>query len=344
MTGVGTSRDARARPRRRPVRREWGVALALLLTIVGTGLANPSFLTARNAADMLVHCAPTLIVASGVTLVILVGEIDISVGSLLGLLAAVMGLLSSPQRLGWSPGIAIAATLALGSSIGLISGLLVTLGRVPSIIVSLGMLTVLRGATEMLLGGEWITTLPSGIRWLGTGAVVGVPVSLWTALLVLLVGLWIAHRTPLGLRLHAVGSNPDAARSAGLPVRRLKIFTFALTGFLTGVAALVSVPQLAVIESGLGEGLELLAVTAVVVGGTSIRAGSGTLIGTALAVVLLGIVRTVLLFLELGDSATYWERAIQGAFILGAVLQDHVGSLWRARGLARSRLGSEAGA
>ncbi len=328
MTQAAAPPPTSVRVERWLLRRETGLALVLAITLIGTGLANPAFLSSRNVVDMLVHCAPTLIVACGLTLVIIVGEIDISIGSLFGLLAAVMGILASPQRLDLPPVVAAGATLALGAAIGLLSGLLVAVGRVPSIIVSLGMLTVLRGATEMLLGGEWITILPDELRWLGTGGVGGIPVSLWSALFVLLAGLWLAHRTPLGRRIYAAGSNPEAARTAGLAVRRLKALAFALTGLLTGLAALVSVPQLAVIESGLGEGSELLAVTAVVVGGTSIRGGSGSLIGTALAVVLLGIVRSVLLFLELGESATYWERAIQGAFILGAVALDQIRRLW----------------
>ena len=140
------------------------------------------------------------------------------------------------------------------------------------------------------------------------------------------------NRTPRGRRLYAIGSNPAAARTAGLPVARLKLFAFTLTGLLTAIATLVSAPQLSVIESGAGVGFELLVVTAVVVGGTSIRGGSGTITGAALAVLLLGIVRTVLLYVfrarGLGDSATYWERAIQGAFILAAVVFDPGAGAW----------------
>ena len=148
-----------------------------------------------------------------------------------------------------------------------------------------------------------------------------------------------AHRTPLGRRLYAVGSNPDAARMAGLPITRVKLFAYTLTGLLTAVAALVSVPQLGVIESGVGVGFELLVVTAVVVGGTSIRGGAGTIAGTLIAVLLLGTVRTVLLFLKLGDAAVYWERAIQGAFILVAVLLDPIARSWMRRRATHERRG-----
>jgi len=321
--------------RRLASQREYGVLALLVLTVVVVTAVNPAFLAGGNVKDMLVQAAPAAVVACGLTLVVVMGEIDISVGSLMGLLAAVLGIVTSPERLGWPVGVGIALTLLLGMAVGLINGLLVTYGRVPSIIVTLGMLTALRGITEILMGGEWIKQLPPGLRYFGTGAVAGVPVSVVVAALVVCGCIVLAREMPLGRRIYAAGSNPHAARLAGLPVLRLKLFVFMLTGFLTGVATIISVPQLSVIESGIGQGFELLVVTCVVVGGTLISGGQGTIIGSLLAVLLLGMIRTVLIFLRLGPSATYWERAIQGAFILLAVLVDHV---------ARSKANAEAGA
>ena len=272
---------------------------------------------------MLTASVPTVIVACGLTFVIVLGEIDISVGSLMGLLATVMGQLCSPTHAHWPVAAAVGVTLLLGATVGLVNGLLVTLGRMPSIIVTLGMLTILQGLNQLLLNGQWITDLPPGLRWFGLGAVLGVPFSLWTALVVVLLSVGLARQTPLGRRLYAAGSNPDAARLAGLPVNSLKLFVFTLTGFLVAVATVVSVPRLSVIESGVGVGFELLVVTCVVVGGTSISGGQGAVLGSVLAALLLALVRPMLIFLRLGVSATYWERAIQGAFILVAVLADH---------------------
>jgi ribose/xylose/arabinose/galactoside ABC-type transport system permease subunit len=226
--------------------------------------------------------------------------------------------------MGLPVGVGICITLLLGTGLGLINGLLVTFGKVPSIIVTLGMLTALRGITELLMAGRWITQLPPGLRVLGVGTMLGVPVCIWVAVLVAAASILMARETPLGRRIYAVGSNSKAALVAGLPERRLKIFAFALTGFLTAVATLVSVPLLSVIESGIGNSLEMLVVTCVVVGGTSTNGGRGTIIGSILGVLLLGMVRTDLIFLRLGETSTYWERAIQGAFILVAVLIDHI--------------------
>jgi ribose/xylose/arabinose/galactoside ABC-type transport system permease subunit len=218
----------------------------------------------------------------------------------------------------------VVLALALGLGIGLATGVLVTFGSVPSIIVTLGMLTALRGVTEVMMSGEWITDLPSGLRYLGTGAWLGVPICIWVAAVAIVCTHVLARWTPLGGRIYAVGSSPHSATLAGISPRRIRLFAFAYTGLLTAVATLVSVPQLSVIESGIGVGFELLVVTCVVVGGTSISGGRGTVFGSTVAVLLLGIVATVLIFLRLGEQSTYWERAIQGTFILVAVLMDHL--------------------
>jgi|LSQX01.1.fsa_nt_gb rhamnose transport system permease protein len=326
-TAAGTPRQALAlgpMARRLARQREYGVLALLVATVAAVAVVNPAFLSGQNVRDMLVQCAPAAIVACGATLVMVTGEIDISVGSLMALLAATLGLLTSANHAGLPPAVGIIGVLAAGTLVGLTNGVLVALLRVPSIIVTLGMLTALRGVTELLMAGEWIRDLPPGIRFLGTGAILGVPVCLWVVVAVAVLTQVLATQTALGRRIYAVGSSPEAARLAGLSARRVKLFVFAYTGFLVAIATLVSVPQLSVIEAGIGKSFELLVVTCVVVGGTSVSGGKGTLAGALLGVLLLGIIRTVLIFLRLGEMSTYWERAIQGAFILLAVLLDHL--------------------
>ena len=303
------------------------VAGLLLATIIAVSIINPAFATLQNGRDLLVQSAPALIVGCGMTLLVLTGEIDISVGSLMGLLAALMGVLASPQRMGLPVPIVIALTLGAGAGLGLANGLLVTIGRVPSIIATLGTMTILRGINELVMGGTWITDLPHGLRTLGTGGLAGVPTSLWTAAVVGAGSIVLAQRTRLGLRIYAVGGNPEAAANARISTRNIKPLAFTLVGLLTAVAALVSVPQQSVIEPGIGAGFELVVVTAVVVGGTAIRGGRGGIAGTLLAAILLGSIRTSLLFMNLGVMATYWERAIQGGFILAGVLGDYTAGL-----------------
>ncbi len=305
--------------------REAGVAALILLTVIVVSVINPLFFSANNARDILINAAPGIIVACGLTMVVILGEIDISMGALMGLCAAVLGKLVSADHAALPVWLSCVIVLGLGTSVGLINGLLVTVGRVPSIIATLGMLTALTGIGDLVMAGETIGNFPDTLRSLATGTIGPVPVPVFVALLSVLGFSVLMRSTPLGRRIYAVGSNPHAARLAALPVQRIKLFAFALTGALTALATLISAPQLNVIEAGFGRQFELLVVTAVVVGGTSISGGVGTIIGSALGMLLLAQVRTVLIFLQLGNSATYWERAIQGGFILVAVLADHLG-------------------
>ena len=303
------------------LRREAWVLFLLLLTVGAVGAWKPSFLSLGNASDILADAAPAVIIACAVTLVIVTGEIDISVGSLIGLCAAVMGLLSyGPAP---SAPVAVGAALAvlLGLGVGMLNGLLVTLGRVPSIIVTLGMLTVLRGVTKLVMGGSDIYGRPEPLRMLATGTALGVPIGVWVAGAVIAFTAWLARGTPLGLRVYAVGSNAKAAPLAGVHVGRTKFVVFALAGLYTGIAAVLLAPRNSMIQPSFGEGMELLVVTCVVVGGTSISGGVGTVWGTVLAVLLLTMVPTILTYV---GAPAEWRLAIQGGFILAAVLADHL--------------------
>jgi ribose/xylose/arabinose/galactoside ABC-type transport system permease subunit len=323
---TGSSRAAR--PRRGAagllLSRRLAVFAAMAALAGAVCIANPSFASFQNLRDLLTQAAPVVIVGCGMTIVVLTGEIDISVGSLLGFLAMLLGLLSSPSHLGLPAPAVVTLTLAAGTLVGLLNGLLVTVGRVPSIVATLGMLTILRGATELMLGGSWITDLPPGVRALGTRGLAGIPICVWAAIAVTAILGVVLHWTALGARTRAVGDNASAAALARISVVRVKLLAFTIVGLLTGIAALVCVPQQSVIESGIGVGFELVVVTAVVVGGTSIRGGVGGIAGTVLAALLLGSIRTALIFLNVGEMGTYWERAIQGGFILAAVLADHI--------------------
>jgi ribose/xylose/arabinose/galactoside ABC-type transport system permease subunit len=304
------------------VHREYSLALLILLTGGIVSLVDPGFLQSDNLIDIVVRSAPTAIVACGVMLVVVTGEIDISVGSLMSVLAASMGVMLSRDELGLSMWIGLPTTLLLGLTIGLITGLLVTLGRVPSIIATLGLLTALRGTTTVVMGGENIDALPSRLSQATKYGAFGLPLSVWTAAIVVGMTGYLISYHPVGRRLYAVGSNLHSARMVGLSETRLKIFVFAYVGFLTAVATIVDVPRLPKIESGIGVGFELLVVTCVVVGGVSISGGRGSIWGVLLAVLLMTMIRPVLTFLDIGAEGEKWTKAIQGAFIILAVVTD----------------------
>lgn len=301
--------------------REVWVALLFVLSVVAVSIIKPQFLAYSNFYDLLTDVAPVAILAAAQTLVIVTGEIDISVGSLVGLTAAVMGLLcyGSHPMMPVLPAVCIAIGIALG--IGVLNGLLVTLGRVPSIIVTLGMLTMLRGITLLMMHGTNIEGRPHSLEVLATGSLLGLPITAWIAAVFALLCCGGVYFTPLGRRIYAVGSNAKAAPLAGISITRIKLFVFALSGLSAGVAAVLLTPRNSLVQSNVGTGMELLVVTCVVVGGTSISGGKGTILGSLVAVLLLGLVPTVLTYI---NAPSDWRMAIQGAFILIAVLADHL--------------------
>jgi ribose/xylose/arabinose/galactoside ABC-type transport system permease subunit len=301
-------------------RREVGLVALIASILLIVSQVDSRFLAWENLQDLLVRSAPTAIIACGVMLVVVTAEIDISVGSLMAFLAAALGLMISRNEWNWSPWFGIPLTLVLGTLIGLGTGTLVACGKVPSIIVTLGLLTALRGITTLMMGGENIDGIPEPLGRLSKGGIAGLPIGVWTAAVVVLLTGTIISYTPLGRRLYALGSSSYSARMSGLSERRLKLFVFAYTGFLTALATVVDVPRLPKIEAGIGSELELLVVTCVIVGGVSVSGGRGTLTGVVLAVALMTMVRPVLTFLDVGEAGEKWTKAIQGLFIVLAMV------------------------
>jgi len=305
--------------------RAFALAVAIVLSTLGVSLVNPGFLSPASLVGLISSMAPIVIVAIGLALVVICGEIDISVGTMFGTLAAVLAVLASPSHAGLPAWAAVGIVIGGGAAAGFVNGALTVWGRVPSIVATLGTMSIFRGVTEFILGGNWVTDLPADLRYLGTGAVVGVPICVWVATVVALAGVVLSRRSRVGVRLFAVGDHAEAARMSRVGVNTTKLMAFTLCGMLVGVAVAVGVPRLSVVEAGLGVGMELAAVTAIVVGGVSIRGGVGSLAGVALAAVMLGMLRSMLVFLKLGEAATFWEQAIQGVCILAAVLYDRGG-------------------
>jgi rhamnose transport system ATP-binding protein len=302
--------------------REAGLLMLIAMTVVLAGTADSVFLSPSVWKDILVRAAPTAIVCCGVMLVVVCGEIDISSGSLMAMLAAVLGLTISEDHAQFPLWPGVSMIPVLGAAIGLITGCIVTFGKVPSIIATLGLMTALRGCTMLMMGGQNITGLPDQLSVLAKRGPLGFPAGIWIAGFMVLFTDYLIRGTPLGLRIYALGSSPQAARTAGISGVRIRLFVFAWTGFLVGLATLAEVPRLPKIESGIGVEFELLVVTCVVVGGVSVSGGKGNLAGVMLAVLLMTMLRPVLTFLDIGEAAEKWTKAIQGLFILLAVTAD----------------------
>jgi rhamnose transport system permease protein len=296
--------------------REVSVALAILLLTIVLPFTTDGYFSQENLTDMFLANMPVLIVSIGATLVILTGEIDISVGSVFAICGVVAGLVA---KLGVPTAWAGLAACLVGAALGAATGTLVAYGKVPSIVVTLAAMVALRDALRWATQGAWVTDLPPGFQWLGLTqssfpVVMGV-----LAALVLTAIAWGMRNVAAGRAIYATGSNPDAARLAGIHTSLVKFAVFVAGGTLTGAAALLNSVRFNQIPPNAGLGLEMKVIASVVVGGTAITGGQGTLAGTLLGVVLLGAIGPALTFL--GVNA-YWERAIQGGIILMAVAVD----------------------
>jgi rhamnose transport system permease protein len=299
-------------------RREISVAVAILALAAVLAVAAPGYFSGENLNDLFLANLPVLVVAVGMTLVVLTGEIDISIGSQFAVCSVAAGVLA---KAGVPVPVAALGACLVGGLFGVINGALVAYVRIPSIVVTLAAMVALRDALRWVTQGAWVQDLPAGFQWFGLGQSAYPAVALTVVVLLFAAIGWGLGHLSAGRAIYATGSNPDAARLAGLNTAAVKCAVFAAAGTLTGLAALLNAVRFSQIPSNAGLGLEMKVIAAVVVGGAAIRGGRGYVAGTLLGVVLLGAIGPALTFL--GVSA-YWERAIHGAIILAAVAFDAV--------------------
>ena len=294
------------------------MALAIAVLFAVLARVQPGYFSPANLNDLFLANLPVLIIASGMTLVILAGDIDISVGSSFAVCGVAAGVVA---KSGVPMLFVLLVVCVLGAAIGTLNGLLVARLRLPSIVVTLAMMIALRDALRWTTQGAWVNDLPPGFQWIGLSQRSYSFVALAIAAAVVAGLGWSLRYTSAGRFVYATGSSEGAARLAGVNTAAVKIAAFACLGASVGLAAFLNSVRFNQIPSNAGLGLEMTVVAAVMVGGTSITGGRGTLLGTVLGVILLGAIGPALTFL--GVSA-FWERAIQGAIILVAVGIDAV--------------------
>ena len=297
-------------------KRELPPAVALIGVLIAVLVAAPSFFGASNLRDLALNNAPVLIVALGMTLVILVGEIDISVGSQFAVCSVVAGLLS---KAGVPIVLVPVVVLLAGAAMGAVNGFLVGTLGLPSIIVTLAMLVAWRDALRWATEGAWVQDLPNDFQWFGLAPAAAQALIVVVAIVVLLVIGWALRNLRVGRSLYAVGSDEEAARLAGIEPKRVVFGVFTMTGALVGLAAMLNAVRFNAVPSNAGLGLELTAVAAVVVGGTAITGGRGTVLGTLMGVLLLGTIGTAMTYVGISP---FWAKAIQGLIILAALVAD----------------------
>ncbi len=295
-----------------------GPLIGLLVLAVVLSVLSPAFLTVGNLFNVFQQIAVLATLALGVTAVIITAGIDLSVGSVLGLGGAVAGWTFAVA--GWPMGLAIVAGLGVGALAGLINGLLITYGRLPPFVATLAMLSMARGAALVVTDGRPISGYPGWFRLIATHDVFGfLPASVVLVAVLYLLGAAYLRYRPAGRALYAIGGNEQVARLSGINVRRAKIKVYTMAGLLAGLGGLLLVARLNSAQPNAGFTLELDVIAAVVIGGASLRGGAGTVSGTLVGALIIGVLRNGL---NLLGVSSFWQQIVIGAVIAIAVMTD----------------------
>lgn len=300
--------------------REAGISLFILALVVAVTLRAPSFLTVDNFRDILLNISILAIVALAQSMVIITHGIDLSVSSMIGLVAMMVAFVvkENPEM---SLLLAVLLGMGLGAVLGTFNGLIITLGRVPPIIATLGTLSIYRGLVFYYSQGTWINSfeLPRSFKLLSKGTPLGLPNMVIIAIGVAVIVYYFLNYTRTGRDIYAVGSNPDAAQFAGIRRQRITFLVYLLSGLLSGLAAVLWASRFESAQTNTALGFELQSVAAAVVGGVSISGGVGTVTGVLLGALLLGIIQNSLTLIRISP---FWQLAAQGLLILIAVISD----------------------
>lgn len=301
--------------------------IALFFMCLILALMTDNFMTSNNFWNVMRQISVNVCISVGMTLVILTAGIDLSVGSILALCGAITaGLLkygiSIPSMnlfIGFTVfGVVIAGLLA-GGVLGFVNGYAITKFKVPPFVATLAMLTMARGFTMLWTKGHPITGLGDAFGFLGTGWFLRIPMPVWISGIVVLVAMILTIKTRFGRYVYAIGGNESAARLSGIPINKIKIWVYALAGILAAVGGLLVTARLDSAQPNAGMSYELDAIAAVVIGGTSLSGGRGTILGTVLGAIIIGVLNNGLVLL---DVSPFWQQVIKGMVILLAVIID----------------------
>lgn len=289
-----------------------GIVLALIILVIVASFVSDRFLTVPNLLNVLRQVAIVGVLAIGQTFVILTAGIDLSVGAILGLSVVIFAGFLETQSLA----VAIPVGLLAGVAVGLVNGLGVAYARIPAFIMTLGTLSFARGLAYIYTGGTPIPIINENYYYIGNGYIAGLPIPAWIMLGTLLVSAFILRSTPFGRCVYGIGSNEDAARLSGVPVKRYKMFVYVLSGLCAAIAGLVYSSQLSVGTPIAGQAYELDAIAAVVVGGTSLFGGTGSVLGTFVGTLIIGVLANIL---NLSGVDPFVQQLFKGALIVFAV-------------------------
>lgn len=301
-------------------RTEFTVLLFIFLIGLFLSLVTNTFLTFNNIMNILLDISGIAIASIGVTMVIITGGIDVSTGAVLGITAFFVGKL---VETGANPGITVVVALVVGALLGSINGVLVSYGNIPPIITTLGTMNIYRAATFTLLQGKWINLLqaPQTITPIGLGRVSGIPVPFLLALGLIAIASYFLYKRATGRYIYAIGGGLEAARLAGININTVRVFIYGLTGVAVAMSSVIYVARTKIVQANTGSGFEMDVIAATVLGGTSILGGKGSVIGSLLGALLVGIIKNGLTLLSRHISG-FMEGMVVGTLIIVMVLID----------------------
>ncbi len=305
--------------------------IALFLLCLAISIFSDKFLTVSNAWNVMRQVSVNICISTGMTLVVLTAGIDLSVGSILALCGAVTaGLLkngleipSANMFVGFTIIGAILAGLLVGSLLGFFNGFVITKFKVPPFVATLAMLTIARGLTMLWTKGFPITSLGSSLDYLGTGWFLGIPLPVWISGLIVLMAVILTTKTRLGRYIYAIGGNENAAKLSGIKINKVKIIIYSMAGVLAAVGGILVTSRLDAAQPNAGTGYELDSIAAVVIGGTSLSGGRGSIPGTVLGAIIIGVLNNGLVLLNVSP---FWQQVVKGFVILAAVIIDKANS------------------
>ena len=304
--------------------------IALLVLCIVLSLLTDKFFTAANGLNVLRQVAVNVCIATGMTLIVLTAGIDLSVGSVLALCGAITaGLLKNGLQfasidlyVGFTILGAMLAGIMVGALLGLFNGFAITSFKVPPFVATLAMLTIARGFTMLYTAGHPISNLGDGFAFIGTGSLLAIPVPVWIAAIVVLLAVFITQKTKLGRYIYAIGGNETAAKLSGIRINRVKLIVYSMGAALAAIGGVIVTSRLDSAQPNAGISYELDAIAAVVIGGTSLNGGKGSVLGTVIGAVIIGVLNNGLVLLNVSP---FWQQVVKGGVILLAVIIDKAG-------------------
>jgi len=293
--------------------RELGIFISLVVICTITGIINPIFFSFDNVIDLLRSTSFTLIVAVGMTFVLLSAGLDLSVGSIIGLSGIVTGWALVAQ---WPVIPAIALGLAAGTLVGLLNGTIIIKFGIPPLIVTLGTMYIARGFVYVISQGRPFYPFPDSFKVLGQGVFLRIPISVYLALALSILGHWVLRNTVFGRSVFALGGNEEASRTAGIPTNRVKLGIYAVSAFTASITGLLMASRLSSSQAGAGTGWEMTVIASVIIGGTSLFGGSGSILGTAIGAAIMTVLTNAMVLMRV---SVFWQKIVVGVIIIVAV-------------------------